>query len=91
MFVGAVIGDHSKTAIGTVLNTGTVVGVFANVLARGFPPKAIRSISWGTDAGFVEHDIERAIDTARRVMARRDVELTMAMEALIRRAHAERA
>lgn len=90
MFVGATIGDHSKTAIGTTLNTGTVVGVFANVMARGFPPKAIRSFSWGTEDGFVDHDIERAIDTASRVMARRDVELTPAMEALIRRAHADR-
>ncbi len=90
MFVGATIGDHSKTAIGTTLNTGTVVGVFANVMARGFPPKAIRSFSWGTEDGFVDHDIERAIDTAGRVMARRDVELTPAMEALIRRAHADR-
>jgi UDP-N-acetylglucosamine diphosphorylase/glucosamine-1-phosphate N-acetyltransferase len=90
VFVGAVVGDHSKTAIGTVLNTGTVVGVFVNVLARGFPPKTIRSFSWGTDAGFVEYDIERAIETARRVTARREAELTPAMEALIRRAHAER-
>jgi UDP-N-acetylglucosamine diphosphorylase/glucosamine-1-phosphate N-acetyltransferase len=90
MFVGATIGDHSKTAIGTTLNTGTVVGIFCNVVAGGFPPKAIRSFSWGGDSGFVEHDIDRAIETARRVMARRDVELTPAMERLIRRAHAER-
>jgi UDP-N-acetylglucosamine diphosphorylase/glucosamine-1-phosphate N-acetyltransferase len=90
MFVGAAIGDHSKTAIGTTLNTGTIIGVFANVVARGFPPKVIRSFSWGTEDGFVEHEIERAIDTARRVMARRDEELTPAMEAVIRRAHAER-
>lgn len=91
MFVGATIGDHSKTAIGTKLNTGTVIGVFSNVVARGFPPKAIRSFAWGTEDGFVDHDIERAIETARRVTARRDTELTSAMEALIRRAHAARA
>jgi UDP-N-acetylglucosamine diphosphorylase/glucosamine-1-phosphate N-acetyltransferase len=90
MFVGATIGDHSKTAIGTTLNTGTVVGIFANVVASGFPPKAIRSFSWGTDEGFVDYDVERAIETARRVMARREEELSAAAEAVIRRAHAER-
>lgn len=90
MFVGATIGDHAKTAIGTVLNTGTVIGVFANVVARGFPPKAVRPFSWGTDEGLVDYDLDRAIDTARRVMARRDVDLTPAMEAVIRSAHAER-
>ncbi len=82
-FVGATIGDHSKTAIGTKLNTGTVVGVFANVLATGFPPKSIPSFSWGTADGFVEHDLAKALETARRVMVRRNVELTMAMESLI--------
>jgi UDP-N-acetylglucosamine diphosphorylase/glucosamine-1-phosphate N-acetyltransferase len=91
MFVGATIGDHSKTAIGTRLNTGTVIGVFANVMAPGFPPKAVGSFTWGTPDGFVDHDIERAVETARRVMARRHVELTPAMETVIRRAHAERA
>lgn len=90
MFVGATIGDHSKTAIGTTLNTGTVVGIFCNVLAGGFPPKSIPSFSWGTDGGLVDHDIERALDTASRVMARRGVELTSAMETLIRRAHDDR-
>jgi len=84
MFVGATIGDHSKTAIQTTLSTGAVVGVFCNVMAGGFPPKSIRSFSWGTETGFVDHEIERALDTARRVMARRGVELTPAMERLIR-------
>ncbi len=82
-FVGSTIGDHAKTAIGTKLNTGTVVGVFANVVTDGFPPKAIPSFSWGTPAGFVEHDLARAVETARGVMARRKVEMTPAMESLI--------
>ena len=88
-FFGATVGDHSKTAIGTKLNTGTVVGVFCNVYPGAFPPKHIPSFSWGTGEGFVEHDIEKAVDTARRVMARRDVELTATQEAVIRRAFAE--
>ncbi len=86
-FVGATMGDHTKTAIGTKLNTGTMIGVFCNVLSNGFAPKSIRSFSWGTGDGFVEHDIERAIATARLVMARRNVDLTKAEETVIREVH----
>lgn len=83
-FVGATIGDHTKTAIGTKLNTGTVIGVFCNVLAAGFPPKVIPAFSWGGPDGFVRYDIEKALDTARRVMARRGEKLTAALESLMR-------
>ncbi len=86
-FVGATIGDHTKTAIGTKLNTGTVIGVFCNVLATGFPPKNIPAFSWGGPDGFVPYDVEKALDTARRVMARRGEKLTAAEEALIRSVH----
>ena len=84
-FVGATIGDHSKTAIGTKLNTGTVVGIFCNVLCYGFPPKELRAFSWGTGRSFAVQDVDRAISTARLVMARRGVELSLAEETLIRR------
>jgi UDP-N-acetylglucosamine diphosphorylase/glucosamine-1-phosphate N-acetyltransferase len=83
-FVGAVIGDHSKTAIGTRINTGTVVGIFCSVLGSGFPPKYIASFSWGTPSGFAEHDLEKAIETGRIVMKRRNVDMTATEEALIR-------
>jgi UDP-N-acetylglucosamine diphosphorylase/glucosamine-1-phosphate N-acetyltransferase len=82
--VGATIGDHSKTAIGTRLNTGTVVGIFCSVFADGFPPKSIPSFSWGTPDGFVRHDVDMALDTATRVMARRGVDMTSALENRIR-------
>jgi UDP-N-acetylglucosamine diphosphorylase/glucosamine-1-phosphate N-acetyltransferase len=88
-FVGATIGDHSKTAIGTKLNTGTVVGIFCNVFPGAFPSKSVPSFSWGTEDGFDVHDIDKALHTARRVMARRDVELTEAQEELIRRVFRE--
>jgi UDP-N-acetylglucosamine diphosphorylase/glucosamine-1-phosphate N-acetyltransferase len=88
--VGATIGDHTKTAIGTKLNTGTVIGVFCNVLASGFPPKNIPAFSWGGPDGFVRHDIEKALDTARGVMARRGRKLTAAEERLIRGVYAEK-
>jgi len=83
-FVGSVIGDHTKTAIGTKLNTGTVIGIFCNVLSYGFPPNALRSFSWGTGRAFGLHDIEKALTTARRVMARRGIDLSKAEESLIR-------
>jgi UDP-N-acetylglucosamine diphosphorylase/glucosamine-1-phosphate N-acetyltransferase len=78
--VGAVIGDHSKTAIGTRLNTGTVVGIFCSVFSDGFPPRAIPSFSWGTREGFVRYDLAEALDTASRVMARRGATMTQALE-----------
>ena len=74
--VGAIIGDHSKTAIGTRLNTGTIIGIFCSVFADGLPPKLIPSFSWGTSGGFVRYDLKEAIDTASRVMARRGVTMT---------------
>jgi UDP-N-acetylglucosamine diphosphorylase/glucosamine-1-phosphate N-acetyltransferase len=88
-FVGPVIGDHAKTAIGTRLNTGTVVGVFANVATTGFPPKEIPAFSWLTGDGISDHDIERALETARVVMGRRGQELSPPAERLIRALHAE--
>lgn len=88
-FVGATIGDHTKTAIGTKLNTGTVVGIFCSVLSTGFPPRHIPAFSWGGPGGFALHEIDRALDTARRVMARRGEKLTPAAEALIRGVYEE--
>jgi UDP-N-acetylglucosamine diphosphorylase/glucosamine-1-phosphate N-acetyltransferase len=84
LFVGATIGDHSKTGINTMLNTGTVIGVFANVYGGGFPPKFIPSFAWGGAEGLVEHQLEKAIATARQVMKRRDKEVTPSLEKLFR-------
>ncbi len=85
--VGAIIGDHSKTAIGTKLNTGTVVGVFCSVFPGIFPPRCLASFSWGTADGFVRYELEHAIETARTVMSRRGVDLSEARESLIRSVH----
>ena len=82
-FVGVTIGDHTKTAINTVFNTGTVVGAVSNVIAQGFPPKVIPSFAWGGSAGtFAVHDPARALETASRVMARRRVILSKEEAAL---------
>lgn len=82
-FVGLLMGDHAKTAINTQFNTGTVVGIFANVFGSGFPPKEIAPFAWG---GFNQdrYDLEKALDVARRVMARRDQTMTASMESRIR-------
>lgn len=85
-FVGLTMGDHSKSAINSMFNTGTVVGVSSNIFGWGFPPKYVPSFSWGT-AGetFTTYSIDRAIDVARRVMARRKIELTPAEDRLFRK------
>jgi UDP-N-acetylglucosamine diphosphorylase/glucosamine-1-phosphate N-acetyltransferase len=82
-FVGLFLGDHSKTAIGTLFNTGTVVGFACNVFGTGFPPKHLSSFTWGSDGGTV-HGLEKAMASARAVMKRRGVDFEPADEVLFR-------
>jgi UDP-N-acetylglucosamine diphosphorylase/glucosamine-1-phosphate N-acetyltransferase len=74
-FCGLIMGDHSKCGINTMFNTGTVVGVCANIFGPGFPPKFVPSFTWGGSNGFVTYELEQAIVTAKRVYARRGREL----------------
>jgi UDP-N-acetylglucosamine diphosphorylase/glucosamine-1-phosphate N-acetyltransferase len=75
-FVGLMMGDHSKSAIGTTFNTGTVVGVCCNIFGIGFPPKYIPSFSWcSPHEPCTVYDIEKAVNVARLVMARRNIGL----------------
>lgn len=84
-FVGLTMGDHSKSGINAMFNTGTVVGVNCNLFGAALPPKFVPSFTWGNASdGFVTYRLEKAIQVARRVMARRKVELTPAMEILFR-------
>lgn len=73
-FCGLMMGDHSKCGINTMFNTGTVVGVSANIFGDGFPRNYIPSFSWGGAAGFKEYRLQDAIDTAVKVFARRNRE-----------------
>jgi UDP-N-acetylglucosamine diphosphorylase/glucosamine-1-phosphate N-acetyltransferase len=75
-FLGLIMGDHSKCSINTMFNTGTVVGVFANIFGGDFPPKYIPSFSWGGSDGFTSYKIEKAIEVAEKVMERRSLNLT---------------
>ncbi len=70
-FCGLIMGDHSKCSINTMFNTGTVVGVSANIFGNGFPPKFIPSFSWGGSEGFTTYRLEDAIEVATRVYERR--------------------
>lgn len=74
-FCGLIMGDHSKCSINTMFNTGTVVGVCANIFGGDFPPKHVCSFSWGGSSGSVEYDLGKALLTAERVMARRALAL----------------
>lgn len=83
-FCGTFMGDHSKCGINTMFNTGTVVGVGAQIFGAGFMRNFIPSFSWGSVSGFSVHNIEKSIDIAKRVFARRDLEFTAADEAILR-------
>ncbi|MFN3404348.1 MAG: GlmU family protein [Cytophagaceae bacterium] len=76
-FVGLMMGDHSKSGINTMFNTGTIVGVSANIFGGGYQPKFIPSFSWGGTDNFVRFQFNKAIDVAEKVMQRRNVILTV--------------
>lgn len=82
-FVGCFMGDHSKTAIDTTLNTGTLVGTFCNLFGAGFPPRVLPSFTWGAPGRYSEYRLEKALHVAERVMARRDTPFTEADHALL--------
>lgn len=71
-FCGLLMGDHSKSGINTMFNTGTMVGVSVNIFGDGFPRQFIPSFSWGGAGGFSTFDINKAFSTAEKVMARRN-------------------
>jgi len=82
-FCGLMMGDHSKSGINTMFNTGTVVGVCANIFGSGFPRNFVPSFSWGGASGMVTYDVKKAFETARVVMSRRDIEFTPEDEAIL--------
>ncbi|MFC2090952.1 putative sugar nucleotidyl transferase, partial [Bacteroidota bacterium] len=75
-FCGLIMGDHSKCAINTMFNTGTVVGVSANIFGSGFPRNFIPSFTWGGASGITEYRLDKAFETMERVMERREIALT---------------
>ncbi len=84
LFVGLTMGDHSKCGINTMFNTGTVVGVMSNVFGAGYPDKFIPSFTWGGIESMETYEIDKALEVARRVMARRKMALSEAQEQMLR-------
>ena len=72
-FCGVLMGDHAKTSINTMFNTGTTVGAAVQVIGAGFPPKHIPAFSWGGPERFEPYDFDRFVATAEAVMARRNL------------------
>ena len=83
-FLGLMIGDHSKSAINTMFNTGTIVGFSSNIFGSGFPDKYIPSFSWGGAEGITTYDLDKGMETARIVMKRRDIDFSAEDEKLFR-------
>ncbi len=80
-FCGLIMGDHAKSSINTMFNTGTVVGVCANVFGSGFPSKFVPDFAWGNDAVF---ELEKAYEVAQRVMERRGISLSEADRSILK-------
>ncbi|NNM34063.1 MAG: hypothetical protein HKO53_13400, partial [Gemmatimonadetes bacterium] len=84
--VGSFLGDHVKTGIGTLLNTGTVIEAASNVFGGAMPPKYVPPFSWGVGSELTTHDIDRFLAATEVVMSRRDQPFPDPMRQLFRRA-----
>ncbi len=82
-FCGLIMGDHSKCGINTMFNTGTVVGVCANIFGAGFPRNFIPSFSWGGARGFTEYRTNKAFEVNEIVMKRRNKTFDEAEKAIL--------
>ena len=71
-FCGMMMGDHSKCGINMMFNTGTVVGVSANIYGSGYPRNFIPSFSWGGPSGLTTYQLKKVFQVAEAVMKRRD-------------------
>ncbi len=83
-FCGLIMGDHSKTGINTMLNTGTVVGVACNIYGGNFLPTHVPSFKWGGAEGLESYQFEKFIETAERVYQRRGLELNKTEQNLLK-------
>ncbi|NNK80487.1 MAG: glucose-1-phosphate thymidylyltransferase [Flavobacteriales bacterium] len=84
MFHGLIMGDHSKSSINSMFNTGTVVGVNSNIFQAGFPPKFIPSFSWGSGPSSKTFELEKSFEVAKWVCSRRDMDFSAQEEDMMR-------
>jgi len=82
-FCGLIMGDHSKCGINTMFNTGTVIGVSANIFGGNFPRNFIPSFSWGGSAGFTTYQMNKVKEVAEIVMKRRNLEFNEIEQAIL--------
>ncbi|MBC8319515.1 MAG: GlmU family protein [Bacteroidetes bacterium] len=81
-FCGLIMGDHSKSGINTMFNTGTVVGVSSNIYGSGFQRNFIPSFMWGGTHGLKTYNFKKSVDVAKAVFARRDMEFDQTEESI---------
>ena len=74
-FCGLMMGDYSRCGINTMFNTGTVVGVGANIFGGGFMPKFIPSFSWSSDIEMTSYRLDKLLETVERILNRRNKSL----------------
>ena len=84
-FCGLIMADHAKCAINTMFNTGTVVGVGANIFGSGFPRNFVPDFSWGGNSGFEVYSLKKMFETAKRVYERRNAEFNDTESAILSR------
>jgi UDP-N-acetylglucosamine diphosphorylase/glucosamine-1-phosphate N-acetyltransferase len=84
-FLGTFFCDHVKTGINTMLTSGTIIGVFSNVFGGGYMPKFVPSFYWGGQEPFKVYELDKALETARKMMARRGVEMSSAYQELVKK------
>ncbi len=88
-FCGLIMGDHSKSGINTMFNTGTVVGVGTNIYGPGYPRNFVPSFSWGGASGFTTYKFSKMLEVAEEVMTRRNVEFTDVDRAILEHIYQE--
>jgi UDP-N-acetylglucosamine diphosphorylase/glucosamine-1-phosphate N-acetyltransferase len=85
LFVGVFMGDHSKTGINTMINTGSVIGVACNVYGEGFPPRNVEDFHWGGKEKLVRYPFNKSVETIKVVMGRRNVTLQKHEEEILKK------
>lgn len=83
-FIGTIMGDHSKTGINSMLNTGTICGVCCNLFSDSYPPKFVPSFSWVSGNNIVPYHFEKAIEAMEKMMQRRNVTLSPAYKRMMK-------
>ncbi len=84
MFLGMAMGDHTKTAINTMIMTGSMFGFGCNIITTAYPPKYLPSFTWYSNNGMSTYTLEKALNVAKIVMKRRDKEMSQSEEQLFR-------